>query len=506
MHEAKAPTLAQADSRPSRVRYAVLGVLCSLAFITYLDRICIAQAQDDIAVALHLNQLTPDDQRRLDEGARTGYASILLGDDLVKLEGEGKTTDSIARRDAAVLRLQDARRNERLSWIFSAFLIGYVLFEIPGGWLGDVWGPRGVILRIVIWWSIFTALTGSVDIVIGWFTTSVEPWLLVAGMVLVRFLFGLGEAGAYPNVGRALARWFPYRERAMAQGFIWTASRIGGALSPPIIIALTTALGDWREAFWLLGIIGAAWAVFFYYWFRDRPEQKESVNSAEAALIKSDAAGEGSVYDDSSHQNVPWRKLVFSMNLWAIYLAAATVSFSWYFNVTFLPKYLKDVFFLDYKESWRITMWPLLVSAPFCYLGGYLSDYLIRRTGSRRWGRSLLGVVGYIGAGIAVFFARDIRTPEGFIVTICIACAIQDLAIPCIWSVGADVGGRYAGTVSGCMNAIGSLGGALGNLLTPYIINAHGWKALLLVNAAVYLFGGIMWLRVNATETVLQKD
>src|SRR5262249_36552193 len=245
---------------------------------------------------------------------------------------------------------------------------------------GDIWGARSVILRIVIWWSVFTALTGSVDGVIGWFVSSPEPWLLVLGMVLVRFFFGLGEAGAYPNVSRALARLVPYKDPAMLQGLIWTASRLGGAFSPPIIILLTNTLGNWRAAFWLLGVVGIIWAILFYWWFRDRPEEKASVNAAEASLIRSDYAGAGSVYDDASHHKVPWSYLFRSVNLWAIYLTAAAVSFSWCFNVTFLPKYIKDVYHVDYQESWKIVMWPLGVSACFCRIGGSGSDYIIRRT------------------------------------------------------------------------------------------------------------------------------
>src|SRR6185295_12374832 len=175
----------------------------------------------------------------------------------------------------------------RMGWVFFAFFLGYALFEIPGGWLGDRWGPRSVIVRIVLWWSAFTALTGSVDHVVGWFVSHPEPALLLGGMAVTRFWFGIGEAGAYPNVGRALARWFPYRERGLAQGAIWMASRCGGAFSPMIIGAAMAWLGNWREAFWLLGGLGAVWAVAFGLWFRNRPEEKDSVNDAERTLIRS---------------------------------------------------------------------------------------------------------------------------------------------------------------------------------------------------------------------------
>src|SRR5439155_9356106 len=246
----------------------------------------------------------------------------------------------------------------------------------------------------------FTALTGSVDHLVGWFTSHPEPALLLAGMVLVRFLFGIGEAGAYPNVGRALARWFPYRERALAQGAIWMASRAGGAFSPMIIGAAMAWLGNWREAFWLLGGLGAVWAVAFGLWFRNRPEEKASVNDAERALIRAQAADAGSIYDESHHFALPWRRLLTSANLYALYVAAAAARFSWYINVTFLPRVLKDRFAVDFAHSEWLSGLPLLVSSVFCLAGGALSDCLIRATGSKRWGRSLPGLVGFTVAGV----------------------------------------------------------------------------------------------------------
>src|SRR5437879_5145716 len=171
-------------SRTTSFRYLVLAVLCSLAFLTYLDRICIMRVQGEIERDLHLGGLTTQDEQYL-------HAS-------------GLEHDAPARA-----KLSHDRATERMSWVFSAFLLGYVLFEIPGGWLGDIWGARAVLLRIVIWWSLFTALTGSVKFMAGWFSSPSAPALPLAMMVFVRFMFGLGEAGAYPNIARALGRWFP---------------------------------------------------------------------------------------------------------------------------------------------------------------------------------------------------------------------------------------------------------------------------------------------------------
>lgn len=495
--------------RPTCVRYAILGALCSLAFLTYLDRICIMRVQDDIANELGFKQLTPEDEDRLRTAAARDYRPdgadvVLTKDDEARLVQEGKQDDYEARRLATENRLRENRATLRLKWVFSAFLLGYVLFEIPGGWLGDKWGPRLVIAKIVICWSALTALTGSVDKVVGWFLSNPGPTILLTALVLVRFLFGLGEAGAYPNFNRALARWFPYRERALAVGAIWMASRFGGAFSPMIAGGLILLLGGWRQVFWALGTLGVVWALVFFRWYRDRPEDKAGVNEAEAQLIR--GPGHTSSGDDESHalRGAPWRRMLFSTNLWAVYLAAAAVSFSWYVNVTFLPKYLKEVFQVDYRDSEIMTGLPLFVSAFFCLAGGALSDFLVRRTGSRRWGRSLPGVIGFGMAGVCDLLIPHVHSAWAAIGLICMACAVQDLAIPCLWAACADIGGRYAGTLSGIMNAVGGIGGILSPLLSGDVAVAYGWNTVFLIFAATYFLGSLLWLRIDATQRLEQ--
>ena len=469
------------SERPTRVRYAVLAVLCSLAFLTYLDRICIMQVQGDIIEDLRFGELTEDDEARL--------------------RAEGKEDDLEARKE-----LSEKRATRRMGWVFSAFLWGYALFEIPGGWLGDVWGPRLVIFRIVVWWSIFTFLTGSVATLAGVFSASPEPWLLLGTLVLVRFLFGLGEAGAYPNISRALGRWFPFHERGTAQGAIWMSSRLGGALAPVTIsflVMLPGVLGGWQGAFHLLGAVGIIWAVGFVLWFRDRPEQKPSANAAECAIIRPGAAQAGSIYDDAGHYGVPWRRLVFSPNLVAVYMTAFFVSFSWYFYVTFLARYLDLEFEFDYKDSRWLNGLPLLVGAAGCLVGGRISDLLIRRTGSKRWGRSLLGVIGFALAGVLVLLVPLAPSPGWVFLFICLTTFVQDLAIPCIWSVTSDVGGRYAGTVGGFMNTVGAVGGALSSLATAEVsAGKYGWDSVFIMLAASYFAGSILWLRIDASESI----
>jgi MFS family permease len=366
-----------------------------------------------------------------------------------------------------------------------------------------------VIFRIVVWWSVFTFLTGSVAGIAGLFSASPGPWLLLLVMVLVRFLFGVGEAGAYPNISRAIGRWFPFRERATAQGAIWMSSRLGGALAPVAIgylVMLPGSLGGWQGAFHVLGAVGILWAVLFVLWFRDRPEEMPSANAAECEGIRSGAGGAGSIYDDAGHHGVPWRRLVLSPNLLALYMTAFFVSFSWYFYVTFLPRYLELEFDFDYRQSRWLNGLPLLVGALGCLAGGRISDLIIRRTGSKRWGRSLPGVIGFALAGGLVLLVPLAPSPGWVFAIICLAVLLQDTAIPGIWSVTSDVGGRYAGTVGGFMNTVGAVGGALSPLAAAQVSSAYGWSWVFVVFAASYLLGSLLWLRIDASESIFSEQ
>src|SRR5688500_17511975 len=216
-----------------RYRFFVLAVLCSLAFLTYLDRICIMRVQNEISSDLGFETLSDADKKALRD--------------------RGLENDA-----AAVAKAAKDRATDRMGWVFAAFAAGYLIFEIPGGWLGDRWGARVVIFRVVLFWSLFTALTGGVKGITNIFSRNPGPEQWFIAMVTIRFLFGLFEAGAYPNIARALGRWFPFQERASAQSFIWFSSRMGGAFAPTIIGALMVATGSWQRAFYALGILGIA--------------------------------------------------------------------------------------------------------------------------------------------------------------------------------------------------------------------------------------------------------
>lgn len=466
-------------SPATRYRFWVLAVLCSLAFLTYLDRICIMRAQGDIARDLRFEELTQDDEQWLRE--------------------RGLEADSQARA-----KLGKDRATRRMSWVFSAFVFGYLLFEVPAGWLGDRWGARSVIVRIVLWWSLFTALTGGVKWITNLFTSTPGPaqWLMV--LVAVRFLFGAGEAGAYPNIARALGRWFPFRERATAQSFIWLSSRLGGAFAPMIIGGLMVLGGGWQQAFWILGIIGVVWAVFFLAWFRDRPEDKPQVNPAERELIRAGAVAPGSIYDDASPAPMRWASLL-SPNVLALCVVSFSVSFCFYFYITFLPQYLKDQFKVDYQQSQFVSGLPLLLGGFACLAGGFLSDYMIRKTGSKRWGRSLLPIIAWGLAGLCAFAIPQFNSAFAVMTLLVVGFVFQDLGVPSMWSLPADIGGRFAGTLGGWMNSAGALGGMLSPLVAARMSIAYGWNSTFIIFGAIYLLGALAWLRVDASAPMPQS-
>jgi ACS family glucarate transporter-like MFS transporter len=445
-----ATTTVPADISPSHVRYGVLGFACSLSLLTYLDRICIMRVQENIQSDLALSQV-------------------------------------------------------QMGWVFSAFSVGYMLFEVPGGWMGDVWGSRRVLTRIVLCWSLFTALTGWADQLLGlglgvdWTT----PTLLFGTLLLVRFLFGCGEAGAYPNLSRVVGSWFPFSERAFGLGAIWMCARLGGALAPTVIGQLSLRYG-WRQAFGILGLMGAIWCVFFYRWFRDVPEEKPECNAAERALIRAGPHSWKAEQAAPSELAIPWRRLLASPNVWALCLASFGVSFGWYFYPTWQPRYLKDVHQIQFQDSEILTGLPFLCGAVGCLIGGRLSDILVRTTGSRRWGRSLLGIAGFTGAGLCVWATGWVSEAWQAVALLCLANLVNDLAIPPIWAVCADIGGRYAGTLSGAMNMAGGVGAILSPALTPVLLQYYEWPTIFAILASAWFIAALAWVRIDATETFPQ--
>jgi len=362
---------------------------------------------------------------------------------------------------------------------FAAFAWAYALFEIPGGWLGDKFGPRKVLMRVVLWWSFFTAATGWV-------------WNL-ASLLSTRFLFGAGEAGCFPNLARMFTNWLPRQERSRAVGLMWLSARWGGAFTPLLVVWVFSFM-SWRSGFALFGAIGIVWAAGFYWWFRDNPRDHKSVNAAELELL-------GDRQENSRGElNVPWDKLLRSRTVWLLWLQYFCFSYGWYFYITWLPTYLKDGRGVEMTKGALLAGLPLFFGGIGSMFSGWLAAWLVRHRYDLARIRRRLACVGFIGAAGMLVLSPYIADPVLAMVAMGLASFALDLAIPCSWSTCMDVGGRYAGTLSGSMNMAGNLAGGVAPVAVGYILECtgHNWLITFWISAAIYILGSLCWIWIDS--------
>ncbi|HTG89591.1 MAG TPA: MFS transporter [Vicinamibacterales bacterium] len=368
----------------------------------------------------------------------------------------------------------------QMGWVFSAFTWAYAAFEIPSGWMGDVMGPRKVLTRIVIWWSAFTAATGA-------------AWNF-ASLLVARFLFGVGEAGAFPNTSRSFAKWFPVAERGAAHGWVFMGTRMGGAITPPIVVALMTAIG-WRQTFYVFGVLGVIWAFFWWRWFRDEPSQHPEVNEAELALIRESAG-----HEPATSHAFRWSELL-SANLLLVYGMYFTMGYTLYFNLTWLPTYLKDVRGFSLQQAGWLSGVVLFTGGVMTYVGGKLTDMLVKKYGLKV-GRSM-GVVTLPIAGLLLIGAAQTQSPMAAAILLAATLGVADLAVSSCWAICHDIGGRNAGIVTGAMNTWGNIGGALSPLVVGYAVGWwNSWTVPFYITAGIYVFGAVCTFFVDPRKRV----
>jgi MFS transporter, ACS family, glucarate transporter len=370
----------------------------------------------------------------------------------------------------------------QMSVVFSAFTLAYSLFEIPSGWLADVRGPRRMLTRIVVWWSAFTMLTAA-----------------AAGfrsLVVIRFLFGAGEAGAFPTVARSFSRWFPRRERGTANGVLFLGSRIGGMLSAPLALLLIRHWG-WRQAFIVFGTLGMAWAVAWYAWYRDRPSDHPGVNAGEVAWIEQDG-------ESATGGATPWRALLASRNLHAICAMYFAFGYGLYFYFTWLPTYLVRELGFSVLAGGMFSALPFALAGIADLAGGRVTDYLARTRGLRT-ARCRLGFASFFTCSILVMLSTVAPHPVAKAVLLAFALASADFALGACWAVCLDVGSAHAGVVTGFMNTFGNLGGLIGPLVVGFAVDRwHSWTFPFYVTAAVYAAGALAWLVIQPDRRIAE--
>jgi MFS family permease len=375
----------------------------------------------------------------------------------------------------------------QMSAVFSAFTLAYSLFEIPSGWLGDVKGPRRVLTRIVLWWSAFTMLTGAAR---GF-----------QSLLTIRFLFGAGEAGAFPNIARSFSRWFPIRERGRANGIMFLGSRMGGMLSAPIALLLVVRWG-WRASFLFFGLLGLAWAAAWFAWYRDRPEDHPAVSREELAWIRQDSVSNDSARE--AHAGTPWSALLGSRNLYAICAMYFAFGYGLYFYFTWLPTYLINVLGFSLRSGGLFAALPFLLAGIADLVGGWLTDAWTRRHGLRA-GRCYLGFAAFLTCAAFLFGSTLVGSPALKAVLIAMALGSADLALGACWAVPIDIAPDHAGVITGFMNTLGNIGGLIGPLVVGIAVDRwHSWTFPFYVTALVYAGGALAWLAIDPTMPIAQ--
>ncbi len=427
----------RAGGRDSRVRYRVLGAACALAVVAYLHRV----------------------------GFGTAAPSL-------------RASTGLSDRD--------------VSYLMAAFMLAYGVVEIPVGLLVDRLGVRHVLTVIALGWSL---TTGAVAVVLLLPAGTVWPF---AYLLALRVLFGLFQGGLFPSLSRMLADWMPAGERGLAQGCLWTSSRLGGAVAPLAVGRLFRDVGISPTAFWLLASAGFVWCAAFWPWFRNTPETMPGVNTVERWQI---ASGRPAI-QAAPHAGVPWGRMLGSRSVWCLCLTYGTIGLSGNFFLTLLPTYLRSHRRFTPDTSNWIASVPLACGVVGCVLGGYLSDRIIRRSGHRRWGRRLVGSFGLAVAASALLATVWVRDPVWLAALFGLTFFGNDLAMGPAWASCADIGERLAGTLGGAMNMSAAITGALGALMIGWFLD-HGQTVVMFVFlASVYALGSVLWLGVDVTRTL----
>jgi MFS transporter, ACS family, glucarate transporter len=433
-------TVPATSDPPSRARFGVLAFLCTLALLLYVDRVCIGQAETSIRAELGLSKA-------------------------------------------------------EMAWVYTAFTLAYCLFEVPTGHWGDRFGSRGVIARVVLWWSAFTALTGA----------AFGLWSLLA----FRFLFGAGEAGALPNAARVVTRWFPPQEQGKVRGAIGTAALLGAAVAPVLAALLIEAVG-WRLAFAAFGAVGLVWAALFYAWFRDDPAAHPAVNAAELRLL---GPGRSHPSAPDEHVRIPWGRVLASPNVWLLGAIMTVSAILFYVQFQWYPTYLKEALGQSELASGWLTAAVMTAGAAGCVAGGLLADSVTRRLRDRRWGRRLCGGGALLLAALAVLGVR--LADSALAVTLCQAAALfcMQAAGPTWWTVVAEVSGRHGAAMWGLMNSLAGLGLMAVTVLIGWFVEqceraghprVECWGPVFDGVAVALAVGAVCWLLVDATRSVVE--
>ena len=444
---------------PSRTRWKILALLTLISIITYVDRVNISVAARQMMPALGLTQM-------------------------------------------------------QMGYIFSAFVLGYALFQIPGGWLGDRWGTRLVLAGAVVWWSVFTALTAVAD------TLPTAAWLGVLGsLILIRFLIGVGEAAALPNFNRAVANWFPLRERGLGMGVSIGGIGIGSAITPPLVAWMMVNFG-WQSTFYAAGLVGMLVAGLWGWYATDSPERHRGVNHAELAYIKGEtvththpsgapiaqpnAMGHEGECEGGGASPVPWSAFLRTPSVWWIVVSYTALGYVAYFYMSWFYLYLVNERGFGVLRGAFFASGPFLAMTVLCPLGGWVTDRVAAARGVNT-GRSWVGSAGMLLSGACIVAGMQIEEPYTAITLLSLGAGFLYFTVGAFWASTIDLAPRHAGTLSGIMNTGANVGGTISPTLTPWLAEHFGWNVSLGFAAAIAAIGGLLWLLIRPGDGLMEK-
>lgn len=425
--------IAGAAAASSRARYLVLAFIIAAYFITYVDRVLLSVSEPFIEKSF-------------------GFSTVTMG------------------------------------WVLFCYSIAYAAFQIPGGWFGDKVGPRIAMTCVVIWWSVFTALTS-----LTWSAASMGTCL---------FLIGMGEAGAFPIANRALSRWMLPSERAIAQGATHAGSRLGSTLTPLMVVPLIglTALA-WRLPFLLFAVVGIVWALLWYRFYRNSPAEHRLVNAAEEQQI-SRALG----FRGGAKRQVPWKQILSNPQMWLLGAMYFCYAYDIGAFLSWFPKYLNAARGVDLKHMGFYASLPFLAGLLGDVTGGVVSDSLVRRTSNLRFARRIVSITGFWVSAVTVLCAALAADPMVSLAWFAVALFALELTVGVSWAITLDVGGEFAGSVSAVMNTMGNIGAAMAVAVTAWLASRFGWASAFMVIAALAALAGLITLTIDASRRFYRDE
>lgn len=423
--------------KTSKMRWLVLGFICALYLVTYMDRTTMSIASPSIMKEF-------------------GFNKVVMG------------------------------------VIFSCFTWTYAFAQVPGGWLGDKYGPRRVLALIAAYWSLMTMLT----------TQAVGR----LSFMIIQGLFGVGEAGAFPTATRAMARWFNKSERGLVQGVTHSFSRFGAAIVPPLGVYILLTFG-WRHIFYIFGAVGIIWSVVFYIVYRNLPEEHKLVNKAELEIIRGlDENGNINKFEDSKNPKVPWRVLLGTPNMWFIMMAYFCYNYCLWFFMTWLPSYLTEFRHFSVVKMGMYASFPLLAGVIGDTVGGLITDKILKKTNNIKFARKVVAIPAMLGSAICLIPVTQTTNPYTAVYCLAASMFFLECNIGPAWAVTMDVGGQYSGTVSGLMNMAGNIGGAMSPLIFGALVQAGSWTAPFYLESGLLTVGALVWFfLLNPEKSVIKK-